>query len=422
MIACLRTDESEAIAELRGNPGSNDQQLHGFPFNLQQVACVCDVLLRESNMETLRAFLDSVSINWSTLTFGDQLDLADEQSDEQQTIFKAMAHVAYSNSDYDMVFYILQFNHFNSKHQPVLQHLWYLAHYAQTEKRRGRLLSAVDKYRLRRRFPLPNTIWDGEETVYCFKQRVRNMLQDYYTQNKYPSPTEKYGLAKHTGLTFTQVSNWFKNHRQRERTPQSPSGRERVRNHLKSSYPKCKVNSETETERSWNCPGSTGLAEYQDSTPNQTARHQPNMPCLANEGVEQNLIFLSSPNEWTCSSDSVLYHGGSPAYGCIEQAKHCEYGFSCDLMSGRNLSSTWLHHEMQYHVDCDNQESSYSQRSVISLHPQMSERSETEWNQQNGDHLTLPALENYHPCSPQVYTTLKPPRQIDPVQYTPNLG
>ena len=28
---------------------------------------------------------------------------------------------------------------------------------------------AVDKYRLRRKFPLPATIWDGEETVYCFK-------------------------------------------------------------------------------------------------------------------------------------------------------------------------------------------------------------------------------------------------------------
>ena len=30
-------------------------------------------------------------------------------------------------------------------------------------------LGAVDKYRLRRKFPLPRTIWDGEETVYCFK-------------------------------------------------------------------------------------------------------------------------------------------------------------------------------------------------------------------------------------------------------------
>ena len=27
----------------------------------------------------------------------------------------------------------------------------------------------MGKYRVRRKFPLPRTIWDGEETSYCFK-------------------------------------------------------------------------------------------------------------------------------------------------------------------------------------------------------------------------------------------------------------
>jgi hypothetical protein len=44
---------------------------------------------------------------------------------------------------------------------------------------------AVDKYRLRRKFPLPRTIWDGEETVYCFKEKSRNSLKDMYKVNKY---------------------------------------------------------------------------------------------------------------------------------------------------------------------------------------------------------------------------------------------
>jgi hypothetical protein len=39
----------------------------------------------------------------------------------------------------------------------------------QAEKIRGRPLGAVGKYRVRRKFPLPRTIWDGEETSYCFK-------------------------------------------------------------------------------------------------------------------------------------------------------------------------------------------------------------------------------------------------------------
>jgi hypothetical protein len=42
---------------------------------------------------------------------------------------------------------------------------------------------AVDKYRLRRKHPLPRTIWDGEETVYCFKEKSRNSLKETYKVN-----------------------------------------------------------------------------------------------------------------------------------------------------------------------------------------------------------------------------------------------
>lgn len=46
---------------------------------------------------------------------------------------------------------------------------FYLAHYDEAEQHRGRPLGAVGKYRVRRKFPLPQTIWDGDETSYCFK-------------------------------------------------------------------------------------------------------------------------------------------------------------------------------------------------------------------------------------------------------------
>jgi len=50
-----------------------------------------------------------------------------------------------------------------------LQALWMRARYAEAERIRGRPLGAVGKYRVRRKHPLPHTIWDGEETSYCFK-------------------------------------------------------------------------------------------------------------------------------------------------------------------------------------------------------------------------------------------------------------
>jgi len=49
----------------------------------------------------------------------------------------------------------------------------------EAEKLRGRPLGAVGKYRVRRKFPLPRTIWDGEETSYCFKEKSRSVLRDW---------------------------------------------------------------------------------------------------------------------------------------------------------------------------------------------------------------------------------------------------
>lgn len=97
------------------------------------------------------------------------------------------------------------------------QSLWLKAHYIEAEQSRGRPLGAVGKYRVRRKFPLPRTIWDGEQTSYCFKDRSRQTLRDWYARNAYPTPCDKRDLSAVTGLSTTQVSNWFKNRRQRDR-------------------------------------------------------------------------------------------------------------------------------------------------------------------------------------------------------------
>lgn len=136
-----------------------------------------------------------------------------------ESLLKARALVAFHQGIYPELYSILESHSFESANHPLLQQLWYKARYTEAERARGRPLGAVDKYRLRRKFPLPRTIWDGEETVYCFKEKSRNALKELYKQNRYPSPAEKRHLAKITGLSLTQVSNWFKNRRQRDRNP-----------------------------------------------------------------------------------------------------------------------------------------------------------------------------------------------------------
>ncbi|OTF73485.1 homeobox protein SIX-like protein [Euroglyphus maynei] len=116
---------------------------------------------------------------------------------------------------------ILESHNYSPNSHPKLQSLWLKAHYIEAERARGRPLGAVGKYRIRRKFPLPRTIWDGEETSYCFKEKSRNVLREWYSQNPYPSPREKRDLAEATGLTTTQVSNWFKNRRQRDRAAEA---------------------------------------------------------------------------------------------------------------------------------------------------------------------------------------------------------
>uniref|UniRef100_A0A8C6XMQ7 SIX homeobox 4 n=1 Tax=Naja naja TaxID=35670 RepID=A0A8C6XMQ7_NAJNA len=191
------------------NPGAVAAAL--LAFSPDHVACVCEALQQGGNLDRLARFL--WSLPQSDLLRGNE------------SLLKARALVAFHQGLYAELYGILESHSFDAANHPLLQELWYKARYTEAERARGRPLGAVDKYRLRRKFPLPRTIWDGEETVYCFKEKSRNALKELYKQNRYPSPAEKRNLAKITGLSLTQVSNWFKNRRQRDRNPAEPQSK-----------------------------------------------------------------------------------------------------------------------------------------------------------------------------------------------------
>lgn len=185
-------------------PGS---MLPSFGFTQEQVACVCEVLQQGGNIDRLARFL------WSLP--------ACEHLHKNESVLKAKAVVAFHRGNFKELYKIMESNNFSPHNHPKLQALWLKAHYIEAEKLRGRPLGAVGKYRVRRKFPLPRTIWDGEETSYCFKEKSRTVLREWYAHNPYPSPREKRELAEGTGLTTTQVSNWFKNRRQRDRASET---------------------------------------------------------------------------------------------------------------------------------------------------------------------------------------------------------
>lgn len=197
---------SQFIGGLGNGTPNFDVERKCLPFSSDQIQCMCEALQQRGDIEKLATFLWSLPPS--------------ELFKTNESILRARAIVSYHRALYHELYNLLESHCFSPKYHPELQNLWFKAHYKEAEKVRGRPLGAVDKYRLRKKYPLPKTIWDGEETVYCFKEKSRNALKDCYLTNRYPTPDEKKTLAKKTGLTLTQVSNWFKNRRQRDRTPQ----------------------------------------------------------------------------------------------------------------------------------------------------------------------------------------------------------
>ncbi|KAF8568196.1 hypothetical protein P879_05404 [Paragonimus westermani] len=194
----------------KSNDTSDARRRCEWCFTGPQITCICEVLQQRGDIGRLEYFLQ-------TLPQTEQVQLS-------ESVLAARAAVAFHKGHFTELYALLESRTFSVEHHPRLQSLWLRAHYAEEEKVKGRALGAVAKYRIRRKFPLPRTIWDGEETSYCFKEKSRTLLREWYNSNPYPSPRDKRELAEATGLTTTQVSNWFKNRRQRDRATTDSRG------------------------------------------------------------------------------------------------------------------------------------------------------------------------------------------------------
>lgn len=176
-------------------------------FTVSQVAAVCETLEESGDIERLARFLWSLPVAHPNIS----------ELNKSEAVLRARAIVSFHSGNFRDLYNILETHKFTKSSHGKLQAMWLEAHYQEAEKLRGRALGPVDKYRVRKKFPLPRTIWDGEQKTHCFKERTRSLLREWYLQDPYPNPTKKRELAQATGLTPTQVGNWFKNRRQRDR-------------------------------------------------------------------------------------------------------------------------------------------------------------------------------------------------------------
>nr|XP_014345584.1 PREDICTED: homeobox protein SIX2 isoform X1 [Latimeria chalumnae] len=263
-----------------------------FGFTQEQVACVCEVLQQGGNIERLGRFL------WSLP--------ACEHLHKNESVLKAKAVVAFHRGNFRELYKILESHQFSPHNHPKLQQLWLKAHYIEAEKLRGRPLGAVGKYRVRRKFPLPRSIWDGEETSYCFKEKSRSVLREWYAHNPYPSPREKRELAEATGLTTTQVSNWFKNRQQRDRAAEA---KERYEENNENSN----SNSHNPLASSMNGNKTILGSSDDEKTPSGTPDHTSSSPALlltSNPGLQplHSLGHPAGPSAIPVPSADPMHH------------------------------------------------------------------------------------------------------------------
>ncbi|KAK7919158.1 hypothetical protein WMY93_010442 [Mugilogobius chulae] len=134
--------------------------LPGLCFSAAQVASVCETLEDTGDIERLARFL------WSLPVSADSIF-------EHESVQRARAVVAFHAGSFKELYHILETHRFTRASHGKLQAMWLEAHYREAERLRGRPLGPVDKYRVRKKFPLPRTIWDGEQKTHCFKERTR---------------------------------------------------------------------------------------------------------------------------------------------------------------------------------------------------------------------------------------------------------
>ncbi|XP_076637533.1 SIX homeobox 1 protein sine oculis isoform X3 [Colletes latitarsis] len=324
--------DSPASSAGGGGGGSSNGQLPSFGFTQDQVACVCEamvssvqVLQQAGSVERLGRFL------WSLPSC--------TRLHRHESVLKAKAIVAFHRGHFKELYRILESHTFSLHNHQKLQALWLKAHYIEAERLRGRPLGAVGKYRVRRKFPLPRTIWDGEETSYCFKEKSRSVLRDWYATNPYPSPREKRELAESTGLTTTQVSNWFKNRRQRDRAAEH-SGQREDKAHgggLGDS------SSESGDEKRQ----AVGQQQQQQQQPSACAVQQQQQQQQMVEHQQTSGMYqlpppvsVSSPHSYHQGHGSTLSHPHTPTH-------HMQHH---DTSSESGDDKRNLHHQLQHHL------------------------------------------------------------------------
>ncbi|VDK88631.1 unnamed protein product [Litomosoides sigmodontis] len=289
----------------------------------EQIVKICEQLEDAGNIERLAAFLWSISHQQHT-------DEVAAVLRNHESVLRARALACFHMGNFQEMYRILESHKFTNGSHSKLQAMWQEAHYQEAEKLRGRPLGPVDKYRVRKKYPMPRTIWDGEQKTHCFKERTRSLLREWYLQDPYPNPSKKKELASRTGLTAMQVGNWFKNRRQRDRAAAAKNKANEMNGVKKSAESDNSEDSEMEEDMF------DGSLLADSPTPSEecsssTEKSQHSAPCTSSVTAEPLL-----PRSIEAASSTTTFGAANAAFDPLQFDP-------LRLLMHRSLSSALLH-------------------------------------------------------------------------------
>lgn len=111
-------------------------------FTPEQVANVCEVLLQSNSYERLMRFLWSIPAQVCAFDEHKALNNLQDAYQQNESVLKARAHVAYQRGNYKELYQILEMYNFGIENHPKLQALWLKAHYAEVCSSSGTLFDS----------------------------------------------------------------------------------------------------------------------------------------------------------------------------------------------------------------------------------------------------------------------------------------
>ena len=129
------------------------------------------------------------------------------------------AYYLYKQKDWTRLKHYISSTDFHPRDHARLQDLWYLALYDEYRINRGlSSLSPAQKYRIRTKKPIPQTISSVQyKSNKTFSTRAKMLLDWYFEKGPYVSGNDLEVLAAKTELSSQQVKNYFKNKRNRSK-------------------------------------------------------------------------------------------------------------------------------------------------------------------------------------------------------------